>query len=318
LKSLFPFRDHNRTFKVSKNRLIKTAVIITAAIVMVTFGTVKTVNAIQNKMEKHARETKAEEKARDIKQADAKLKKLILDFEEDNDVDSDSIAVSYYNFDTGVTYTQNGSAQMTAASTYKLPLNMYMYDLIAKGKITKNTKLTFTSSSYADDYGIVSMGYSVGDSISLGTLMESSIVNSDNNASLMMINYLGGWSDYVADIQKYSDEDADKADYDNNNIRVNYMMDVLRYLYKNSSDYSELLANMKKACSGKYLQKYVDVKVAHKYGNYDTAQNDTGIVYADSPYAVAIYTDGVTNAEDLIGRLNKKLLEFTNDTVAKI
>jgi len=42
---------------------------------MVTFGTVKTVNAIQNKMEKHARETKAEEKARDIKQADAKLKK---------------------------------------------------------------------------------------------------------------------------------------------------------------------------------------------------------------------------------------------------
>jgi len=52
------------------------------------------------------------------------------------------------------------------------------------------------------------MGYSVGDSISLGTLMESSIVNSDNNASLMMINYLGGWSDYVADIQKYSDEDG--------------------------------------------------------------------------------------------------------------
>jgi Beta-lactamase class A len=253
---------------------------------------------------------------------DMKVSKVQDDFEDfmDNcikgqDIDTEDIAVGYYNFDTGIHYSLNTGRQMTAASTYKLPLCMYVYDLLHSGRLSSSSALTFSQSClYDSEGGIVSYGYWIGDKVPVLTLLKTTITQSDNNAAHILMNYLGGYKAYVEKIQKYTDESPDLADYSRsrNNIRTAYMMDVLSYLYHHQDDYSTLICDMKEAAKNEYLQKYVSVPVAHKYGNLGQTENDVGIVFCDSPYAIAVYTHGVDNAPDKIGRINKAVLEFTD------
>lgn len=58
------------------------------------------------------------------------------------------------------------------------------------------------------------------------------------------------------------------------------------------------------------LDKYVPKNiVAHKIGNYGAFVNDAGIVYAPKPYIIAVYTEGLTNADEIIANINKMLYE---------
>lgn len=51
-------------------------------------------------------------------------------------LDETNFAVSYYNTVTGEEYNWNETAMFTAASTFKLPLNLYYYELQNEGKIS--------------------------------------------------------------------------------------------------------------------------------------------------------------------------------------
>ena len=54
-------------------------------------------------------------------------------------LDETNFAVSYYNTVTGEEYNWNETAMFTAASTFKLPLNLYYYELQNEGKISGDT-----------------------------------------------------------------------------------------------------------------------------------------------------------------------------------
>ena len=51
-------------------------------------------------------------------------------------LDETNFAVSYYNTVTGEEYNWNETAMLTAASTFKLPLNLYYYELQNEGAIS--------------------------------------------------------------------------------------------------------------------------------------------------------------------------------------
>ena len=53
----------------------------------------------------------------------------------------DNIAVSYQNVITGETYAYNDTTYLFAASTYKLPLNMYYYMMINNGEISPSANV---------------------------------------------------------------------------------------------------------------------------------------------------------------------------------
>lgn len=56
------------------------------------------------------------------------------------------------------------------------------------------------------------------------------------------------------------------------------------------------------------LDKYVPQNiVAHKIGNYGAFVNDVGIVNATKPYIIAIYTEGMPNANEVIANISKIL-----------
>ena len=232
---------------------------------------------------------------------------LIDSYLAENGYDETVISISYYNFVTEETYEYNATAQMFAASTYKLPLNMYYYELRAAGTYDGDSKLYFGSNCYADSYGTIANNYSVGDYITLDVLQYTSIVESDNNSSHILFENLGGWDSYMEIISKYSDYYVYCAENYNN---VSFMMDCLKIIYENQELYSELIEDMKIAMSGKYMQTYVDeVEIAHKYGIYGTAHNDVGIVFCSQPYALTIYTD-LSDGDIVIGEINRILFEY--------
>src|SRR5699024_2372353 len=57
------------------------------------------------------------------------LEDVMADFMADWGLNSENFAVSYYNTVTGESYAFNDTHMMVAASTFKLPLNLYYYDL---------------------------------------------------------------------------------------------------------------------------------------------------------------------------------------------
>ena len=70
------------------------------------------------------------------------LAEIMADFMAENGVGEDNFALSYYNTVTGERYDFNENCMMVAASTFKLPLNMYYYDLQRAGSLTGETQIT--------------------------------------------------------------------------------------------------------------------------------------------------------------------------------
>ena len=67
------------------------------------------------------------------------LEGLIAEFMQENYLNETNFSLCYYNTVTGEEYCYNETAFMIAASTYKLPLNLYYYELQSAGEITGDT-----------------------------------------------------------------------------------------------------------------------------------------------------------------------------------
>ena len=207
------------------------------------------------------------------------LEGLMAEFMQENYLNETNFSLCYYNTVTGEEYCYNETAFMIAASTYKLPLNLYYYELEAAGEITGDT--------YIPDAGTT-----------LDNCHRMSLVDSNNEVSTAMLYHLGSFRDYKEAMRKYftmTDDEIDPDYYADNYYCTRMMMDCLKYLYAHEDDFSEMLDYMKQACPGAYFKAYLEdkVTVAHKYGSFEGAENDTGIIYASQPFLLAVYTQGV-------------------------
>lgn len=212
------------------------------------------------------------------------------------------IAVSYHSFTTKETVFVNADQWMVAGSTYKLPLNMYYYEQENAGKISQSDLLEYKEESY-EEGGPIGDNKKPGDKISVGELQYYSIVYSDNTASRILFDGLGGWGAYRNAIKKYSSISYDTPFY-SNNITVRYMNDLLIYLYNHLSSFPELSQRLYGVAPGDCLKKYVYVPIMQKDGLYQLAYNAAGLVMADKPYAAAVYTSLADAGRNVIGEVN--------------
>ena len=204
------------------------------------------------------------------------LQSLIEAFMEQHYLTDRNFSLAYYNTVTGEEFCFNEETMMTAASTYKLPLNLYYYEMQEAGEIS-------------------------GDELFLGHTLDDchyqSIVWSDNELSQEMLYALGGFHIYKDCMRTYftmTDEEIDPLYYDGNYYCTRMMLDTLKYLYSNSDRFPELLDYMQQALPDEYFKKYVtDVPIAHKYGCFEGAENDVGIFYTEQPFLLAVYTQDV-------------------------
>ncbi|SOC13361.1 beta-lactamase class A [Ureibacillus xyleni] len=207
---------------------------------------------------------------------------------------SGSIAIEYYDLTTGETYQNNATKAYVAASTIKLPLAMYIMELADQEKIDLNQKLTYKKHHYVGGSGVL-LGHKVGSKYTIKDLLRKSMVFSDNIAYSMLKEKVGE-KNYVKYMKKLG------ATYSSRNALSNTSAhDLILYvqqLYKlgqTTENGNEL---------NKYLQQTIynetipagvkGVKVAHKVGMIPMYQlsHDVGIVYDESPYAIAVMTKG--------------------------
>ena len=206
------------------------------------------------------------------------LEDAVAEFMEANGLDESNYSVSYCNTVTGETYAFNDAAFMTAASTYKLPLNMYYYEMEREGLIAPDAYISRAGTT-------------------LDQAHYQSLVHSDNDISIGMLYNLGEFRDYKNLMRKYftmEDDEIDYIYYVDNYYCTRMMMDALTYLYEYRADFEEMIGYMKQAQPGEYFKAGVtDYEVAHKYGFFEGAANDVGIIYAPQPFLLAVYTQDV-------------------------
>ena len=208
------------------------------------------------------------------------VEELIDAFRADHGLTEDNFELSYYNTVTGESYDFNETKMLYGASTYKLPLNLYYYDMQLAGEITGDTMITKGSTLDEAHY--------------------QSLVYSNNELSYSLWRRIGDWPEYKQAMRKYftmTDEEIPQNYYYDHLFGTRMMMDTLKVVWDGQENYTELIDDLKIACPGAYFKTYIDVDetpIAHKYGSYNGAENDVGIIWAEQPFLLAVYTSGLS------------------------
>jgi beta-lactamase class A len=218
------------------------------------------------------------------------------------------IGMAYYDIESGETFSINGDKYYTAASTVKVQMNMVLFDMVKEGKVNINEALQYTQADYEAGTGIL-QGKDKSKPIPLLTLSDYSIIYSDNIATNMIIRRI-----VRTEMKKrFGQIVGHSVPMDQNSVTPNEGLTFLKRLYENKNKneyYTRLIGVMKTTVFHDRLDKYVPKNiVAHKIGNYGAFVNDVGIVYAQKPYIVAIYTEGMPNANEVIATISKILYE---------
>ena len=208
------------------------------------------------------------------------VEELIDAFREAHNLDEMNFELSYYNTVSGESYDYNETKLLYGASTYKLPLNLYYYDMQLAGEITGDTMITQGSSLDEAHY--------------------QSLVYSNNELSYSLWRRIGDWPEYKMAMRKYftmTDDEIPQNYYYDHVFCTRMMMDTLKVVWDGQEKYTELIDYLSIACPNAYFKTYIDVEqtpIAHKYGSYNGAENDVGIIWAEQPFLLAVYTSGLS------------------------
>lgn len=239
------------------------------------------------------------------------VEKIIKQKIKENKLSKENFAFFYYNLENKETYFYSKEKWFIGASTTKVQIAMIYYEMIKDKKVNEKDMYLYKKNHYEAGNGIITNEYKVGDKIPLKKLLYEMIVNSDNTATNILAEALGGRKIYRKYFEKYTKTTLPDEFYTENIISASYGLDVLKYLYENSNIYKELIENMKKSSFGKYLKKYISsCEIAHKYGSYKGNIHDYGIVYGKKTYFIGIFTKNIENAEELIATISKEIFEI--------
>ena len=230
------------------------------------------------------------------------LEVLLTEFREEYGLNENNFSLCYRDTVTGEEYRFNDTVFLFAASTYKLPLNLYYYE--------------------QEQAGTLSPSAPVG-GVPLSRAHYQSLVWSDNEVSHNMIYNLGSFRTYKEKMRKYftmDDADIPYTYYSGNYYCTAMMLDTLQYLYERQENFPELLDYMKQAQPEEYFARYAgDTEVAHKYGFfYDEEEevvtvNDVGIIYAPHPFLLAVYTKNAGDGVEVLARVCERLIQYNEE-----
>lgn len=214
---------------------------------------------------------------------------------------AENFSLCYYNTVTKERYSFSADRWMIAASTYKLPLNLYYYEQEAAGAIDPEMRIAGRP---------------------LSEIHYESIVNSNNELSEALIYHLGTFRQYkeqmFASFGHLAPEEIADITWTGNYYTTGFLCDTLQYLYENADRFPQLLAYLKEAQPEAYFKKYVtQYPIAHKYGSFDGAENDVGIVYTAEPYLLAVYTYGLADGEEVVARVNEAVCRYNTEKAAR-
>jgi beta-lactamase class A len=224
----------------------------------------------------------------------------------------------YINLNNGSEFGINNKDEYIAASTVKIPLNLYLFKNIENGSVNPEGLMTYTQKDYEGGTGSIQFE-AVGSKYTIRELSKLSIEASDNIATNMLIRLLGRkkFKDYMNEL------DGTVLDYSSDiysNISCPrdmalYMKKVYEFYCSNEKLGGELMNYFENTIFNERIPKLLpkEVRVAHKIGTQEDAFHDVGIVFTGEPYIISIMSKNVhdqAEAYDIIANISKKVYDF--------
>ncbi|MDL2212254.1 class A beta-lactamase-related serine hydrolase [Erysipelotrichaceae bacterium OttesenSCG-928-M19] len=214
-----------------------------------------------------------------------------------------NVAVSLYSPSLNYSYDFNEKDNYLSASTIKVPVALYIYDLSKKDSAILEQSITYLAADYEDGSGSIQFA-SYGSSYQVKTLLEKMIMESDNVAFNMLTRV---YFENQANLEKELKPYFGKADYAHQKSNSQNKMKVLKYLYKNQTEYKTLMQDLKNNYSKERIPKYLDVEVANKVGTYENVYIDYGIVYHTKPYLISITFNNIGYSDEIMAKLAQEI-----------
>lgn len=190
---------------------------------------------------------------------------------------------------TGQSFSINGDASFPAASTFKIPLTLYLYI----NKIPLDQTVTYQNTFYEDGTGSLQTSIKEGDQFSLRTLASLAIRESDNIAANMILATIGRNNILSFEQMLGGTTPSSKT--------TNYTSahDLGEFIRKCQS-YPSLLNDLENTIYNDRIPAGIppEITVAHKIGTFPGGVfNDVGIIFARRPFVLAVVSKNV-NSED--------------------
>lgn len=209
----------------------------------------------------------------------------------------ENYAIAFRSMYDGETWLWNSDEYFKVASVYKLPLNMYFYELEAAGEIAPDESI----------YGVP-----------LDYCHEQSLVYSNNELSQLMVDWIGSYRQFKEIAFGYTGLDESERSFDyyaSGGFTARMMVGMLQTLWDDPETFWQEIEYLKQANPGEYLKSgECGLEIAQKYGyeHYDGVLNIciAGIVYTDEPFLITVLTRGVGWAEVLMGELCDAFAEY--------
>jgi len=224
--------------------------------------------------------------------------------------------IYYINLVDNSEFGINDKEEYIAASTVKIPINLYLYNKIKDGSVNPDGTMPYLEEDYEGGTGKLQFE-KIGNRYTVRELSRLSIEISDNVATNILLKLLGRYN-----VKKFMRDLGGIVVSDERNISCPRDMALyMKQLYifcKNSGDLGkELMGYFQNTVFSDRIPKLLpkSVKIAHKIGNQIGAYHDVGIVFAKKPYIIAIMSKDIENHEEaynVIAKISKKVYDFVS------
>lgn len=240
-----------------------------------------------------------------------------------------NLSVFYKNIESGFTYTYNAESVYFGASVSKAMLALMIYQMAERDEICLDTTMTFQAMHSNHGSGIIQRTYPLGTSFTIRRLLELNLRVSDNVATLMLRDFIGGehvgvnrYRDFIESIG--GNPCLVRSRIMNSSLTANeagiFAMAIHEYLEsggKYSEEFREHLLNNQYP----FLTRIAEGNppTASKTGWSNTVWHDMTIVYTDSPFILVVMSrgragtaTGTERDQEEFAEIYREFLDFNN------
>lgn len=239
---------------------------------------------------------------------------LITRWQQQINITTGTYGIYLIDIKTGSTAGINELQPFHAASTIKLPINLYLYEKISAGDISLHTSLTYQQKHFEGGTGYLQQN-PVGSTFSISELAQASITHSDNVAINILYDFLGR-----ANVKSYMRRLGGKVVFEDKNSTCPrdmaiYMNATRKFSRREPQLGNMLIHHLESTVFNERIPAGVPsaIKVAHKIGNWPPTGTYNDVAYVhhpDSPYILAIFSKNTGNRQDAFFTI-RKISEIT-------
>ena len=231
-----------------------------------------------------------------------------------------SYGIYFQDLGSGKSFGIHENTPLTAASTVKLPMTLYLYTLAADGKLNWQTRVAYQQTTdYEGGNGILRYTARDGDRFSLRTLNTLMLVLSDNIAFRMLARHLGrdNFRQFMLGLGGKTVYPGGKNLTTAQDLGV-YLQAALDFVRRHPEEGKRLLDDLAHSIYHLGLPGELPetILVAHKEGDLEEeggVANDAGVVFCRRPYLLVVLSSGVGDLDEGfrdIARLSKMAFDY--------